>query len=90
MLGKSEAACRRSFSRAKQHLREHRPRYPASRETQRRSIRSGRIRRNTVDRAQRGKRADFYGDFDRWYATFWQQIGTAFRQAARTPAPIEH
>ncbi|HET9919650.1 MAG TPA: RNA polymerase sigma-70 factor [Ktedonobacteraceae bacterium] len=35
MLGKSEAACRRSFSRAKPHLREHRPRFPASRETQR-------------------------------------------------------
>ena len=33
MLGKSEAACRRSFSRAKAHLREHRPRFPASRET---------------------------------------------------------
>ncbi len=30
MLGKSEAACRRSFSRAKLHLREHRPRFPAS------------------------------------------------------------
>src|SRR5579864_7244443 len=35
MLDKSEAACRRSFSRAKQHLREHRPRFPASRETHR-------------------------------------------------------
>ncbi len=35
MLGKSEAACRRSFSRAKLHLREHRPRFPASRETHR-------------------------------------------------------
>jgi RNA polymerase sigma-70 factor, ECF subfamily len=35
MLGKSEAACRRSFSRAKHHLREHRPRFPASRETHR-------------------------------------------------------
>ena len=35
MLGKSEAACRRSFSRAKPHLRGHRPRFPASRETQR-------------------------------------------------------
>src|SRR5690349_20565150 len=33
MLGKTEAACRRSFSRAKPHLREHRPRFPASRET---------------------------------------------------------
>src|SRR4051794_14811773 len=27
MLGKTEAACRRSFSRAKQHLREQRPRF---------------------------------------------------------------
>ena len=35
MLGKSEAACRRSFSRAKQHLKEHRPRFPASLETHR-------------------------------------------------------
>ncbi len=30
MLDKSEAACRRSFSRARQHLREHRPRFPVS------------------------------------------------------------
>jgi RNA polymerase sigma-70 factor, ECF subfamily len=30
MLGKSEAACRRSFNRSKQHLAEHRPRFPAS------------------------------------------------------------
>ncbi|MHB8595504.1 MAG: RNA polymerase sigma-70 factor [Ktedonobacteraceae bacterium] len=30
MLDKSESACRRSFSRAKLHLREHRPRFPAS------------------------------------------------------------
>ena len=30
ILGKTEAACRRSFSRAKLHLREHRPRFPAS------------------------------------------------------------
>src|SRR2546425_6501556 len=35
MLGKNEAACRRSFSRAKQHLNEHRPRFPASPETHR-------------------------------------------------------
>ncbi len=35
MLDKSEAACRRSFSRAKQHLREHRPRFPASAQTHR-------------------------------------------------------
>jgi RNA polymerase sigma-70 factor, ECF subfamily len=30
MLGKSESACRRSFSRARHHLRAHRPRFPAS------------------------------------------------------------
>jgi RNA polymerase sigma-70 factor (ECF subfamily) len=30
MLDKSETACRRSFSRAKKHLAEHRPRFPAS------------------------------------------------------------
>ena len=35
MLGKSESACRRSFSRAKLHLREHRPRFGASAETHR-------------------------------------------------------
>jgi RNA polymerase sigma-70 factor, ECF subfamily len=33
-LGKSEAACRQSFSRAKKHLADHRPRFPASPETQ--------------------------------------------------------
>jgi RNA polymerase sigma-70 factor (ECF subfamily) len=35
MLGKSEAASRRSFSRAKEHLRAHRPRFPASSEMHR-------------------------------------------------------
>jgi len=35
MLDKSEAACRRSFSRAKLHLAAHRPRFPASPETHR-------------------------------------------------------
>ena len=35
MLDKSEAACRRSFSRAKLHLRAHRPRFAASAETHR-------------------------------------------------------
>ncbi|MBO0781248.1 MAG: RNA polymerase sigma-70 factor [Ktedonobacteraceae bacterium] len=33
LLDKTEAASRKSFSRAKQHLQEHRPRFPASRET---------------------------------------------------------
>ncbi len=34
-LGKSEVACRQWFSRAKKHLAEHRPRFPASPDTQR-------------------------------------------------------
>ncbi len=38
MLDKSEAACRRSFSRAKRHLSEHRPRFPASPQTHRQML----------------------------------------------------
>src|SRR2546427_10932715 len=38
ILDKSEAACRRSFSRAKQHLSEHRPRFPASPQTHRQML----------------------------------------------------
>lgn len=38
MLGKSEAACRRSFSRAKLHLQTHRPRFPASPDTHRQML----------------------------------------------------
>src|SRR5438128_634861 len=34
-LGKSEVACRQWFSRAKKHVADHRPRFPASPETQR-------------------------------------------------------
>ena len=40
MLGKSEGACRRSFSRAKRHLAEHRPRFSASSETHRQLLAS--------------------------------------------------
>src|SRR5260370_30673225 len=36
--GKSEDACRQSFSRAKKHLADHRPRFPASPETQRQML----------------------------------------------------
>lgn len=38
ILEKSEAACRRSFSRAKLHLQAHRPRFPASTETYQRLL----------------------------------------------------
>jgi RNA polymerase sigma-70 factor (ECF subfamily) len=39
-LGKSEVACRQSFSRAKKHLADHRPRYSAPPETQKRMLTS--------------------------------------------------
>ncbi|MFL5804869.1 MAG: bifunctional cytochrome P450/NADPH--P450 reductase [Roseiflexaceae bacterium] len=41
-----------------------------------------------VERGEANARGDFFGDFDRWYADFWQQIGAAFGQEARTPAPM--
>ncbi len=37
-VGKSEMACRQAFSRAKRHLADHRPRFPASRETHRQML----------------------------------------------------
>jgi RNA polymerase sigma-70 factor (ECF subfamily) len=37
-LGKSEVTCRQSFSRAKKHLADHRPRFPASPENHRRLL----------------------------------------------------
>src|SRR6266571_1518831 len=40
MLGKSEAACRRSFSRSKRHLQAHRPRFPVSPQAHRRLVSS--------------------------------------------------
>ena len=40
-----------------------------------------------VARGEANARGDFFGDFDHWYADFWQQIGAAFGQEARTPAP---
>lgn len=40
ILGKSEAACRRSFSRARHHVRAHRPRFPVSPQAHRRLVSS--------------------------------------------------
>jgi RNA polymerase sigma-70 factor (ECF subfamily) len=40
ILGKSEAACRKSFSRARKHLADHRPRFSASTELQRQLLTS--------------------------------------------------
>ena len=30
-----------------------------------------------VERGEADARGDFFGDFDRWYASFWDTIGTA-------------
>jgi cytochrome P450/NADPH-cytochrome P450 reductase len=40
-----------------------------------------------VGRGEADARADFFGDFDRWYASFWTTIGAALGQQARTAAP---
>lgn len=41
-----------------------------------------------VVRGEADARGDFFGDFDRWYASFWPQIDAAFGQQARTPAQM--
>jgi cytochrome P450/NADPH-cytochrome P450 reductase len=41
-----------------------------------------------IERGEANARGDFFGDFDRWYADFWQKIGAVFGQEARTPAPM--
>jgi RNA polymerase sigma-70 factor, ECF subfamily len=78
ILGKSEAACRRSFSRAKQHLREHRPRYPASRETHRQLL-SG-----YVQAAERGEMQTLM-DLLSEEVTLWTDGGGKVKQAALRP-----
>jgi len=36
-----------------------------------------------MERGEADARADFFGDFDRWYAPFWKTIGAALGQQAR-------
>lgn len=42
-----------------------------------------------VERGEANARGDFFGDFDRWYAGFWQQMGEALgvevRETPQTP-----
>src|SRR6266508_5617375 len=78
MLGKGEAACRRSFSRAKQHLRAHRPRFPASRETHRQLL-SG-----YVQAAQGGDMTPMM-DLLSEQVTLWADGGGKRKQAALRP-----
>jgi RNA polymerase sigma-70 factor (ECF subfamily) len=78
MLGKSEAACRRSFSRAKQHLREHRPRFPASRETHRQLL-SGYVQ--AVERGEMQPLMSLLSE----EVTLWADGGGKVKQAALRP-----
>jgi RNA polymerase sigma-70 factor, ECF subfamily len=78
MLGKREAACRRSFSRAKQHLREHRPRFPASRETHRQLL-SGYVQ--AVERGEMQTLMSLLAE----EVTLWADGGGKRKQAALRP-----
>src|SRR5438876_5567709 len=78
MLDKSEAACRRSFSRAKLHLREHRPRFPASPETHRQML------TGFLQAAQDGEMIPLL-DLLAENVTLWADAGGKIKQAALRP-----
>jgi cytochrome P450/NADPH-cytochrome P450 reductase len=40
-----------------------------------------------VERGEANARGDFFGDFDDWYARFWEPVGAEFGQSAQAPAP---
>ena len=78
MLDKSEAACRRSFSRAKQHLRAHRPRFPASPRTHRQLLTSY---FQAVQTGEMNTLTDLLAE----EATLWADAGGKLKQAALRP-----
>ena len=39
-----------------------------------------------IERGEADARADFFGDFDRWYTPFWQTVGAAFGQKTQAAA----
>jgi len=78
MLDKSEAACRRSFSRAKLHLRAHRPRFPASPETHRQML------TGFFQAAQGGDMIPLM-DLLAENVTLWADAGGKIKQAALRP-----
>jgi RNA polymerase sigma-70 factor, ECF subfamily len=78
MLDKSEAACRRSFSRAKLHLRAHRPRFPASPETHRQML-TGFLQ------AAQGGDMILLMDLLSENVTLWADSGGKIKQAALRP-----
>jgi RNA polymerase sigma-70 factor (ECF subfamily) len=78
ILGKSEAACRRSFSRAKQHLSQHRPRFPSSPQAHRQLLTS------YMQAVQTGE----MGALEHVLAedvTLWADAGGKIKQAALRP-----
>jgi RNA polymerase sigma-70 factor (ECF subfamily) len=78
MLGKSEAACRRSFSRAKLHLRGRRPRFPASPVTHRQLLMG-------FLRATQGGDMEALMDLLAEEVTLWADGGGKARGAATRP-----
>ena len=78
MLGKSEAACRRSFSRAKIHLAEHRPRFPASPQTHRQLL-SGFVQ--AVENGEMTTLRNLLAE----QVTLWADAGGKIKQAALRP-----
>jgi RNA polymerase sigma-70 factor, ECF subfamily len=78
MLDKSEAACRRSFSRAKKHLTEHRPRFPASAQTHRQLL-------NGYLQAVQGGDMTPLMNLLSENVTLWADAGGKLKQAALRP-----
>ena len=78
MLDKSEAACRRSFTRAKLHLRTHRPRFPASAQTHRQLL-------GGFFQAARGGDMTPLMDLLSENVTLWADAGGKIKQAALHP-----
>jgi RNA polymerase sigma-70 factor (ECF subfamily) len=78
MLDKSEAACRRSFSRAKQHLSTHRPRFPASPQTHRQLLTS------YIQAVQTGEMHTLTNLLAE-EVTLWADAGGKLKQAALRP-----
>ena len=78
ILGKSEVACRRSFSRAKQHLSQHRPRFSSSPQAHRQLLTS------YMQAVQTGE----MGALEHMLAedvTLWADAGGKVKQAALRP-----
>lgn len=78
ILGKSEAACRRSFSRAKQHLSQHRPRFTPSPQTHRQLLTSymQAVQTGEMDALEQMLAED---------VTLWADAGGNIKQAALRP-----